>query len=149
MYHAFVRRQVRKLFAAVSAGDAGPVLAGFAPTFAHFFLGDHALGGTRTDLGKVRAWYLRLYRLLPDISFELKAIRVSGPPWNTLVAVDWVETNSAGGVRTFTPGVHVVRLEWGKMTWLGIYPDTTGLVATLQRLSAAGVMEATAHRIED
>lgn len=148
MYHSIVRRRVEDLFAAVSGGDAEPVLGGLASNFEHFFLGDHALGGRRTSLAATRHWYARLYRLLPDIAFDLRAIRISGPPWNTLVSVDWMETNSAGGVRTHTPGVHVVRLAWGKMTYLGIYPDTTGLIATLDRLHAAGVAEAKAERIE-
>ena len=149
MYHAIVRRRVVGLFAAVSKGDAHPVLDGLAPRFEHFFLGDHALGGSRFTLEKTRLWYERLYRLLPDISFDLRAIRISGPPWNTLVAVDWLENNSGtDGFRTFTPGVHVVRLAWGRMTYIGIYPDTVGVVTTLQRLSRAGVAEATAEKIE-
>ena len=131
MYHAIVRRRVVGLFAAVSDGNARPVLEGLAPRFEHFFLGDHALGGSRFTLEKTRLWYERLYRLLPDISFDLRAIRISGPPWNTLVAVDWLESNSGtDGVRTFTPGVHVVRLAWGRMTYIGIYCDTVGLVTT-------------------
>ena len=147
MYHAFVRRRVLQLFAAVSRGDARPVIEGLAPRFEHYFLGDHALGGSRVSLAATRAWYERLYRLLPDIAFELRAVRVSGPPWNTLIAVDWMETNSAGGVRTYTPGAHLVRLAWGRMTYIGIYPDTTGLIATLQRLAGAGVAEANAEMI--
>jgi len=145
MYHAIVRRRVVGLFDAVSNGNARSVLEGLAPRFEHFFLGDHALGGSRFTLEKTRLWYERLYRLLPDISFDLRAIRISGPPWNTLVAVDWLESNSGtDGVRTSTPGVHVVRLAWGRMTYIGIYPDTVGVVTTLQRLSRAGVAEATA-----
>jgi hypothetical protein len=70
MYHAIVRRRVVALFAAVSKGDARPVLEGLAPHFEHFFLGDHALGGSRFSLEKTRLWYERLYRLLPDISFR-------------------------------------------------------------------------------
>ena len=31
---------------------------------------------------------------------------------------------------------------------IGIYPDTVGVVTTLQRLSRAGVAEATAEKIE-
>lgn len=147
MYRSFVRSRVEALFASVSRGDANPVLEGLAPRFEHYFLGDHALGGTRTSLDATRRWYERLYRLLPDIAFEIKAIRVSGPPWNTLAAIDWMETNSAGGLRTHTPGVHVTRIAWGKMTFIGIYPDTTGLVGTLQRLARAGVAEASAPKI--
>jgi len=149
MYHRFVRQRVEAMFAAVSQGDAGPVLEGLAPHFEHFFLGDHALGGARVSLGKTRAWYERLYRLLPDISFDVRRIRISGPPWNTLVTVDWIETNSAtDGVRTFTPGAHIAKLVWGKLTYIGIYPDTVGLVSTLERLARAGVAEATAPKIE-
>jgi ketosteroid isomerase-like protein len=149
MYHTIVKRRVKALFAAVSHGNAQPVLEALAPRFEHYFLGDHALGGSRTSLEKTRQWYERLYRLLPDISFELRAIRISGPPWNTLVSADWLETNSGtDGVRTWTAGVHVVRLAWGKMTYLGIYPDTVGLMGTLQRLERAGNMEAVAGKIE-
>jgi hypothetical protein len=46
------------------------------------------------------------------------------------------------------PGVHVLRLAWGRMTYIGIYPDTVGVVTTLQRPSRAGVAEATAEKIE-
>lgn len=148
MYRTIVKRRVENLFAAVSSGNAEPVLQGLAPRFEHFFLGNHTLGGSRTTLAQTRAWYGRLYRLMPDISFQLRAIRISGPPWDTLVAVDWFETNSGtDGVRTSTPGVHVVRLAWGRMTYIGIYPDTVGLTATLQRLARAGVAEANATPI--
>jgi hypothetical protein len=77
---AIVCRRVVALFAAVSKGDARPVLQGLAPRFEHFFLGDHALGGSRSTLEKTKLSYERLYRLLPDISFDLRAIRISGPP---------------------------------------------------------------------
>lgn len=149
MYHAIIRRRIQDLFAAVSAGNYQPVLDGLAPKFEHHFLGDHALGGTRTSLEKTRQWSQRLYRLLPDISFDLRAIRVSGPPWNTLACIDWLESNSGtDGVRASTPGVHVTRIVWGKMVYLGIYPDTVGLTRTLERLAEAGVVEAKAAKIE-
>ena len=125
------------------------MLNGFASRFEHYFVGEHALGGSRSSLEKTRLWYERLYRLPPDIRFELHSMRVSGPPWNTLVSVDWMESNSGtDGVRTTTAGVHVARLAWGKMTYPGIYSDTVGLVATLQRLARAGNSEALADKME-
>jgi hypothetical protein len=45
-------------------------------------------------LSATRKWYVRLYRLLPDIHFDLGRIVVSGAPWNTLIIVEWKETNS-------------------------------------------------------
>jgi ketosteroid isomerase-like protein len=151
MYHAIVRRQVRDLFDHVSRGDAEPLLRLLARRFEHRFLGeDHALGGSRTTLPATRDWYARLYRLLPDISFDVQRITVSGTPWNTIVVAEWTETNSGtDGMRTYNSGVHVVHLRWGRMTRLIICPDTIGLKATLERLAAAGNAEARARPIVD
>ena len=95
MYHSIIRRKVRILFQAINNGNAQPVIAGFAQKFEHVFIGDHALGGTRRDVGATAAWYQRLFRLLPDINFELHHIDVQGPPWKTLAIVEWTETNAA------------------------------------------------------
>ena len=150
MYHGIVRRRVASLFEAVNRGDAGPVLAAFGPKFEHVFLGESALGGTRRSLAKTRAWYERLYRLLPDIHFDINKIEVSGGPWNTLVVAHWDETNSGtDGVRTHNRGIHVLHLSWGKATQLIICPDTVGLVATLDRLAALGHPDAHAPMIVD
>ncbi|MCF4166839.1 nuclear transport factor 2 family protein [Zavarzinia compransoris] len=150
MYHAIVRAKVRQLFGAVNRGDAGPVLNTFARRFEHRFLGETALGGTRSSLATTRLWYERLYRLLPDIHFDLGTITVAGAPWNTLVSVDWVESNSGtDGVRTTNRGIHVMHLRWGRAVCLTICPDTVGLAATLARLAAHGEAEATAPPITD
>lgn len=150
MYHAIVRQRVRALFEAVNRGDAEPVLAAFAPTFEHAFLGDSALGGARRTPATTRAWYDRLYRLLPDIHFDVRSIAVTGWPWNTVVVIDWDETNSGtDGVRTDNRGIHVLNLRWGRATRLVICPDTAGLVATLERLARAGNSEALAAPLVD
>jgi ketosteroid isomerase-like protein len=150
MYHAIVRKRVEELFGDVNRGDAEPVLRLFAPDFEHRFLGDHALGGSRTSLSATRQWYARLYRLLPDIRFVLRRVRVAGGPWSTIVVAEWDETNSGtDGVRTHNSGVHVLHLRWGRATQLIICPDTTGLKATLDRLALAGNAEAHAPAIVD
>lgn len=151
MYHAIVRRKIRQLFDAVNDGNAEPVLQAFALRFEHAFLGEgHALSGSRHTLTSMRRWYERLYRLLPNIKFDLKKISVSGTPWNTIASVEWRETNSGtDGVRTYNEGVHVARLRWGRVTQLIICPDTAGLVATLERLALAGNAEAKAAPIID
>src|SRR5262249_22785023 len=123
----------------------------FAARFEHAFLGDdHALGGSRHTLAATQEWYARLYRLLPDITFEVQRVWVSGGPWNTSVIAQWDETNSGtDGVRTSNHGIHFVHLEWGRVTQLTICPDTVGLKATLDRLAAAGNFEAHAAPIVD
>jgi ketosteroid isomerase-like protein len=150
MYHWIVRRKVLALFTAVSRGDAAPVLRAFARRFRHQFPGDHALGGSRSSLAATQRWYQRLYRLLPDIAFEVRNVFVSGGPWNTLVIAEWDETNSGtDGIRTVNHGIHALRLRWGRVTEMFIYPDTVGLQATLDRLARAGVEEAAAAPIVD
>jgi len=151
MYHAIVRRRIRQIFDAVNRGNAQPVLDQFARRFEHTFLGDdHALGGTRRTLAATQKWYDRLYRLLPDIRFDLREMSVSGGPWNTIVVVAWEETNSGtDGVRTTNRGYHVVQLSWGRATRLVICPDTAGLKTTLDRLALAGNKEAHAAPIVD
>jgi len=150
MYHAIVRRKITALFKAVNAGDAGPVLTGFAPRFEHVMIGSHALSGRRTSLAATTEWYARLYRLLPDIAFTIHRITVRGAPWATLATVEWSETNSGtDGVRTHATGVHVAEIAWGRMTRLLILPDSVMLKATLDRLASRGVAEAAAPPIED
>ncbi|MCW0182319.1 MAG: nuclear transport factor 2 family protein [Zavarzinia sp.] len=150
MYHMIVKRKVRALFEAVSRGDAGPVLGQFAPRLEHRLLGDSALGGTRHTLAATARWYERLYRLMPDIAFDLDTIEVAGGPWHTIVTATWEERNSGtDGVETRNRGLHVLTLRWGKATSLVICPDTAGLVATLDRLAARGVAEARAAPISD
>ncbi len=149
MYHAIVRGRIRALFEAVNRGDAQPVLDGFAPVFEHVFLGESALVGRRKSLAATSAWYARLFRLLPDIHFELERIAISGMPWNTLAVAEWRETNSGtDGVATHNRGIHAVHIVWGRMTRLHICPDTVGLAGTLDRLAASGQAEAHAPMIE-
>lgn len=148
MYHAYVRNRVRRLFDAVNRGDAEPVLRLFARKFEHSFLGDHALGGTRTTLAATREWYARLYRLLPDIEFETRRIWISGGPWRTTIVIEWNETNSGtDGLRTWNCGLHAMELRWGRATRLVICPDTVPLLSTLERLERIGVSEAAAAPI--
>ena len=139
MYHAIVRRRVVALFAAVSKGDARPVLEGLAPHFEHFFL------AIMPSVDRVSRWRKRDCGTSGSIGCCQTSVLTSAPSGFR----DWLESNSGtDGVRTFTRGVHVVRLAWGRMTYIGIYPDTVGVVTTLQRLSRAGVAEATAEKIE-
>ncbi len=149
MYHLIIRRKVRTLFQAINNGNAQPVIAGFAQKFEHVFIGDHALGGTRRDVAATEAWYKRLFRLVPDIHFDLHHIDVQGPQWKTLAVVEWTETNSGtDGVKTSARGVHVAHISRGKITRLVIVPDMVKLTGTLERIFAKGVVEAKAVPIQ-
>ena len=77
MYHAIVRRQVRKIFEGLSRGDWQSALAGMADRFEHIIPGDHALGGTRHTKTGLRAWFKRLFSVHPVSRFEIKHIAPS------------------------------------------------------------------------
>ncbi len=79
-------------------------------------------------LAATRRWYERLYRLLPDITFDVETVWISGGPWRTLVIAEWNESNSGtDGVRTVNHGIHALELRWGRVARVFIYPDTRGL----------------------
>ncbi|WP_374673095.1 nuclear transport factor 2 family protein [Ideonella sp.] len=143
MYHAMVRRRVIAAFAGLSAGRIEAVTDELAPDAQHYFVGTHALSGTRRTPDAMRAGYERLLRLLNGISFSVQEVRVSGGPWRTQVQAIWTETNrGTDGVVTSAEGVNLIEIRWGRVTPVRIYPDTAALEATLQRISRKGTPEA-------
>jgi len=149
MYKQFVARKLRAVFAGLNRGQAVAITRDFAPSAEHFFVGSHALGGTRRTPESIARWYERLLRLLPDIQFDLERIDVAGPPWRTLAVVHWNESNSGtDGVHTTNRGINVIEIAWGAVRSVRIYTDTAVLQRTLDRLAAGGVPEARAAPIE-
>ncbi|MGY1670864.1 nuclear transport factor 2 family protein [Geodermatophilus sp. SYSU D00710] len=149
VYHAVVRRRIRRAFALLSTGQVDALVAQMAPDVHHTFPGDHALGGERTDREAVRAWLQRLHRLFPGLRFDVGAMACSGPPWDTVVGVEWT---NAGPLRHGSAyanrGAHVLRLRWGRLTSFHAYlHDAEESAATLRRLAAAGIAEAAAPPI--
>jgi len=115
MYHAFVERKLRAVFDGLNRGRVNAVTDELAPGAMHYFVGTHALSGTRHTPESIRQWYERLLRLLPDIHFDVDDIRVQGMPWSTLAVIHWRELNSGtDGVRTSNEGANVVRIVWGR-----------------------------------
>jgi ketosteroid isomerase-like protein len=150
MYRTIVRSKLTAVFAGLNAGQIDEVTRALAPDAQHYFIGAHALSGTRSTSMSIRHWYERLLRLMPDIHFDLQSIDVEGPPWRTLAVVRWTETNTGtDGVRARNEGVNVICISWGRVKRVRIYTDTTELVRTLDRLAAKGTLEAHATPIVD
>ena len=148
MYHAFVRRKITRVFAGLSAGRIEAVTDELAPNASHYFVGTHALSGTRHTPEAIRAWYERLLRLLQGINFTLHEVRVSGWPWHTQVETIWTETNhGTDGIETSAEGVILNEIRWGRVTSVRIYTDTAALERTLLRIAAKGTAEAMASPI--
>jgi ketosteroid isomerase-like protein len=148
MYHAIVRRKITRAFAGLSGGRIEAITDELSSGAVHYFVGTHALSGTRRTPDSIRAWYERLLRLLQGISFTLHEVRVSGWPWNTQVEAIWTETNlGTDGVKTSAEGVNLIEIRWGRVTSVRIYPDTAALERTLQRIAGKGTAEALAAPI--
>jgi ketosteroid isomerase-like protein len=150
MYAFFVRKTVKQAFESLNQGNYESVLEGISPSITHTFSGNHALGGTRHSIEAMRRWFQRLYLLSPELNFTIKNIAVSGFPWDTTIAVEWVDAaKPADGSEYVNEGVHFMKMRWGKIMYLHAYLDTQLTAALCQRLTASGLAEAAAAPIED
>jgi ketosteroid isomerase-like protein len=150
MYHMFVRRTAVWAFAQLNAGNYAALLDRCAPQVQHSFAGEHALGGSRRGIPALRNWFQRLYRLFPNLEFEIVDVLVRGWPWNTRVIVRWIDrAQLAGNLNYENTGVHALRLRWGRLTHLQAYLDTQIITATCEHLAAQGIAEAAAPPLID
>lgn len=148
IYRTIVKRKARGIFAALSEGDWPSATVDIADDVHHVFAGDSALGGERHSKEAFERWFERLYRLIPEIEFEIHDVAVRGWPWDTAVAVEWTDRGrAADGSAYENHGAHWIRLRWGKGVEVHGYLDTAKLDAVLERLAAAGFEEAGAPPI--
>ncbi len=142
MYHMIVRAKIKNIFAALNNGDYKPILSTFAPKFEHWFVGEHALSGLRTSMPVTTAWYERLFRIFPNIHFDLRTVAVSGWPWNTVVTAEWTDTYMLlNNEKRSNCGVHIIRLVWGRGVSVRIYCDTKLLIENLSIQERGGIEE--------
>jgi ketosteroid isomerase-like protein len=145
MYKTIARRKVRGLFEALSRGEWEKALVDVAPDVHHVFPGENAIGGERHSREAMGRWFERLYRLIPEIEFEIKEIVVRGWPWDMHVAVEWSDRGKAAdGVPYENEGAHWMRLRRGKATYIHAYLDTEKVTEICDRMAASGIEEAAA-----
>lgn len=150
MYHTFVEHRVRETFRQLSEGDYDSSVRRMPPALYHCFPGDHALGGVRRTPEGLRRWFTRLYTIFPDLSFEVKRILVRGWPWDTTVAIEWVDhATPIDGIPYRNAGTHIMRLRRGKLVSIHAYTDTQKVAEVCDRLAARGMAEAAAPPIEE
>lgn len=143
MYHAFIRHQIRKSFASLGQGVLSREAANLAPDVEHAFAGESAIGGARRGPEAFVRWLERVYRLLPDLRFEVQDIVVSGGPFATRVAVQWrSEATTVTGEPYANDGVHLIRLSKGKITRIHVLTDTEVVTRRMRAVAALGVAEA-------
>lgn len=148
MYKAIARRKARGVFESLSRGEWEATLKDVAPDVHHVFPGENAIGGERHSKEAMRRWFERLYRLIPDIQFEVRKVAVRGWPWDMMVAVEWADHGHASdGTPYENEGAHWIRLQRGKATYIHAYLDTEKLTEICRRLADEGVEEAAAAAI--
>jgi ketosteroid isomerase-like protein len=148
VYHMIVKKNVTSVFKRLNKGDYEYALSGIGTTIEHRFAGEHCLGGKRTSTASLRHWFQRLFRLFPNLGFEIHSIAASGWPWDTTVVVEWTDrATPADGKAYVNSGVHVIRMRWGKVVSIHAYLDTRVLIDTLNRMAVNGIEEAKAPPI--
>ena len=134
MYKATVRRTVRSGFRALSVGDYEQVVRQFHPQVSFSFAGPAPLGGERTGVEAVRAWFQRMFSYFPGIQFTVQDVIVQGWPWNTLVATRLaIAAPRADGSVYQNKAMQFLRLRWGKVVEDRLHEDTYKLVIELQK----------------
>jgi len=149
IYSTIVANLTRRSFTAVQEHNYDEVLKGVAPHgLTHRFAGPNSLGGVRHDKDSLGRWFKRVGTVLPDLKFEVRDVLVHGAPWNTTVVARWVATcNLANGEPYVNPGVHIIKLRWGKAYDFDVYEDTYAVTNGLEKQGKSGISEATASQI--
>jgi ketosteroid isomerase-like protein len=148
MYKTIARRRVRNTFEALGRGDWQTATKDVADDVHHAFPGAHPLGGERHSKEAFVRWLERLYRLVPELRFEVKNVAVRGWPWDMWVAVQWRDFGkTADGQPYENEGAHWIRLRNGKARHIQAYLDTQSFARSCERMAAAGIEEAAAAPI--
>lgn len=147
MYRSIVKKKVRNSYRALSRGEHEVVVRQFDPAVRYTFVGDHALGGTRSTADAVGRWFERVFRLFPGLRFIPRDVLVAGWPWNTtvLTVVDLV--GEVGGQPYANRMSQRLALSWGRITSIETLEDTQLLAKTLESMAASGIEEAVAAPI--
>jgi ketosteroid isomerase-like protein len=150
MYHRIVAARVRATFAQISAGNFEPMIGGMANRFSYRFYGESALSGERHTVEGLRRWWGRCFRLLPNATFDIEDVFVSGGPWATRIATRVrVHVPLPDGSRYDNVFMQNIRMRWAKITEIHTLEDTAVLRRYLDRLAELGVAEAHSAPITD
>jgi ketosteroid isomerase-like protein len=145
----FVRRRICAIFDGLSRGDYSVALGGLADDVHHVFAGDHALGGERHSRDGVRRWFERLFRLF-ELRFDVRQVIMSGPPWDLVVAVEWLaHATPRAGDPYLNPGAHIIRIRRGRVVYFHAYEDSQKVAEACRQMADAGIEEAAAAPIVD
>jgi ketosteroid isomerase-like protein len=149
MYRMIVAHQVRKAWSHLQRGDWPFIVDSLADDFTYRFVGDTAIGGTRHTKAAMAEWFERLFRLFPDLRFEVRDVLVAGWPWRTRAVVLVGIQATVEGEPYENELAQRLEIRWGKITRVTNLEDTQKLERALARIEAGGVEEAGAAPIDE
>ena len=125
VYRALLRRTVPKLM----AGDVDAFLRFYADDATVTFPGDNSWGPVYRGKDEIRGFLERFLRV--GLQGEVHEVLVSGPPWDTTVAVRFDDRARAPDGTTVYENRAVVflRSRWGKIVSEEVFEDTEKVAA--------------------
>jgi ketosteroid isomerase-like protein len=126
------------------------MISSMAPEFTYRFYGEHALSGERHTRAALRRWWLRVFRIFPDPTFEVREVIVSGWPWSTRVATSVIVRAPLPDGSRYENVIHqFLHMRWARITKIRTLEDTVTLQRALDVVAASGNEEAHAPPITD
>jgi ketosteroid isomerase-like protein len=145
VYHATVKRRLREAYRRVGAGDYAAVVSICAPDVHVRVPGEGPLSGTFESVDEYERWFEGVFTLAASLHFEIVELMVKGPPWNTRIAVEWIDTVTTHDGATFVnEGAQFIHMRWGRLTSLDYRWDTALVTAALDHATAEGIAVADA-----
>jgi ketosteroid isomerase-like protein len=138
LYGAAVRATLHRTVRALHAGDYGPLLGLYADDAVLVFPGEHSWAREYRGVEEIEGFLRRF--LAAGLRGELGAILTQGPPWASMLAVEFAdEARGPEGELLYTNrAVIVFGLRWGKIVHEEVYEDTQR-VAAFDALLGIGV----------
>jgi ketosteroid isomerase-like protein len=135
LYVRAVRAKLEHDVAALNRGDIGPVLSNYAKNATLVFPGDSSWGRTYHGRDEIEAFLRRF--VASGLRGEIEELTVSGPPWRTIVAMQFNDeaVTPDGEVFYTNRAVIYARLSWGRMVREEVYEDTQLVPAFEDRLA--------------
>jgi ketosteroid isomerase-like protein len=139
MYKWFVRRTVRRVFAANSRADWSVALGKFADDVHFRFPGYNELATEARGKSSAAEWFERVRAIFPNLEFDVQQVVVNGWPWRTTACTRFVVNYTLpDGEPVTNPGMQYLRIEWGKVKADHLYLDSEIVERSIQRVKAAG-----------